>query len=181
MNRKFSFLLIFALFFVVGCGAIGGTGQTSNDAAAVQQYFPTINGYTSTPANDIVDAITTVTSGASLATGNILGTAAIQRLNAMIDCYREVGAVDAKVYTRVAIPPVVGALMIVNQDRAAENFLSCAVGATAQSNPRSPEPQPCIKSGSFKSNNNTFLYVYAASDQELCTAFDTHFAQYGAN
>lgn len=175
MAKKFSLLLIAALFFVVGCGAIGSTGQDSSDPAAVQQYFPTVNGYSSTPANDIVQAITTVTQGASLATGNLLSAAAINRLQALIECYREVGAVDARVYTRTSIPPVAGALVIVNQDRATENFMNCATGG-AQS--RSLEPQPCLGQGSFTANNDTYMYVFAASDQELCNSFQTHFAQY---
>jgi hypothetical protein len=182
MAQKFILLLIIALF-TVGCGAIGSvsnTGQTSNDANAVQQFFPEISGYSSVPTSDIQNAISTVTGGASLATGNILGAAAINRLNALIDCYRDVGALDARVYTQLNIQrPVLGALAIANQDRVTENFLSCAAGAGAQSGARSNEPEPCIGTGTFTANDDTFLYVYAASDQALCTAFTTHFRQYG--
>ncbi|MBC8098581.1 MAG: hypothetical protein H7Y11_04005 [Armatimonadetes bacterium] len=179
MNRHLMIgLAVLALMAVTGCGAIGGTGQSSSDAAAVQQYFPTIPGYNATTVDNIIDAITTVTGGASLATGNPLGAAAIARLNTLIDCYRDVGALDARVYTQITIPPVLGALAIVNQDRAAENFASCAVGAGAQSGPRSSDPQPCIGTGSFVQNDDTYLYVYASSDQALCNTFVAHFTQY---
>lgn len=177
MMKKLT-LLVVMLLLVAGCGSIGSTGQTSSDALAVQQFFPTVTGYNTSPVNDIVNAFTTVTGGASLATGNVLGSVAIAKLSSMIDCYRGVGAVDARVYTQVNVPPVVGAVAIVNQNRAAENFLSCAVGAAAQGAQRSSTPEPCIGSGSFVKDSNTFLYIYAASDPALCTSFDGHFAQY---
>jgi hypothetical protein len=181
--RKLTMLFcIAALVVIAGCSLngteVGSTGQTSNDPAAVQQYFPTIPGYSASPVNDIVNAITTVTGGVSLATGNLLGTVAINRLQTMAECYREVGAVDARVYTQLNISqPVIGALAIVNQDRVTQNLLSCAIGGAAQG--RTTEPQPCIGSGSFSANNNTYHYIYAASDQALCTEFTNHFAQYG--
>lgn len=179
--QKISVVLIMAAMLVItGCSlnGVGSTGQTSNDVEAVQNYFPTIPNYSAAPVNDIVNAITTVTGGVSLATGNLLGSVAINRLQALADCYREVGAVDARVYTQLNISqPVVGALAIVNQDRITQNFVNCAVGGSAQS--RSTEPEPCIGTGSFTANNNNYTYIYAASDQALCNEFTTHFAQFG--
>jgi hypothetical protein len=181
MFRKMSLLLcVLAIVVVTGCSlnGVGSTGQTSNDVAAVQTYFPTIPNYSAAPVNDIVNAITTVTGGVSLATGNFLGSLAVSRLQTMAECYREVGAADARVYTQLNISqPVLGAVGIINQDRLTENFLSCAVGGAAQT--RSAEPQPCANAGSFTANNNTYYYVYAASDQALCNEFANHFAQYG--
>jgi hypothetical protein len=169
-----SLLMLIAL---VGCASITNTGQTSNDAAAVQQYFPTLTGYNTTPATDIVNAFNTVASGASLATGGVVGAAALNRINALITCYRDVGAADARIYTRIALPPEVGVLLIVNQDRAIDNFLSCATsGFGSQSATR--EPQPCVGSGQFTAQDNTFFYVYAASTQEVCTGFTNHFRNF---
>ncbi len=177
MRVVFSVVL---MLVVAGCSleGVSSTGQSSDDPAAVQQYFPTIQGYNASPVNDIVTAITSVTGGVSLATGNLLGTVAMNRLQTMADCYREVGAVDARIYTQLNITqPVIGALGIINQDRMTDNFLNCAIGGGAQT--RSTEPQPCIGSGSFVANNDTYHYIYAASDQVLCTEFSRHFAQYG--
>ncbi len=190
MAGKFGIRFVSVVFSVVlmlvitGCSLDGvgggGTGQTSNDPAAVQQYFPTITGYSASPVSDIVAAITSVTGGVSLATGNLLGTVAMNRLQSMADCYREVGAVDARIYTQLNISqPVIGALAIVNQDRMTENLLNCAIGGSAQT--RTTEPQPCVGSGTFTANNDTYHYIYAASDQVLCTSFSTHFAQYGGS
>ncbi|HEX2620235.1 MAG TPA: hypothetical protein VHL11_08815 [Phototrophicaceae bacterium] len=180
MTKKLTLMVVFAVMLIAGCGAVGNTGQTSNDANAVQQFFPTVSGYNTSSVNDIVQAITTVTGGISVATGNPLGAVAIAKLTSMIDCYRSVGAVDARIYTQVKVPPVLGAVAIVNQNRVADNFLSCATGGKAGAGAQgaTADPQPCIGSGSFVRNDNTFLYIYAASDQSLCTSFDTHFAQY---
>jgi hypothetical protein len=180
--RKLSLLFcVIAMIIVSGCSleGAGPTGQTSNDPAAVQQYFPTIPGYSASQVNDIVEAITLVTGGASLATGNLLGSFAISRLQTMAECYQGVGAMDARVYTQLNIQqPVIGALAIVNQDRITENFLNCAIGGTGQT-PRLTEPQPCIGSGTFTQNNDTYHYIYAASDQALCAEFTRHFSQFG--
>ncbi|MBC8171020.1 MAG: hypothetical protein H7X77_05095 [Anaerolineae bacterium] len=176
MLKKLSLLFVVALVVMTAGCNVGSTGQTSTDAQAVQQFFPTVTGFNTAPVNDIIQAFSTITGGASLATGNILGAAAIARLTSMIDCYRNVGAVDARVYTGIRIPPVIGAVAIINQNRAADNFLSCATGMTAQG--ATAEPQVCVGSGSFVSGGDTFLYLYASSDGSLCESFVTHFNQY---
>lgn len=178
----FSAALLVVMLLVSGCElSTGSTGQTSNDAQAVQQFFPAPAGYTITQVNDITAALQTVTGGAALASGNVPAAIAIERLTTLINCYREVGAVDARVYSQINFQttPTIGAVAIVNQDRAADNFLSCLTQSPGIVGPQSAtKPQPCISSGSFTSGGDTFLYIYAASDQSVCTAFQQHFDTY---
>lgn len=179
MLKKLSLFMLLVLLATVGCSAITNTGQTSSDAAAAQKFFPTVSGYNATAVDNIVDALSTVAKGANLATGNVLGAAALAKLDSMKTCYQNAGAVDAKVYTRIAVPPIIGVLVIVNRDRLIENFMSCAVGASGLSAGQSTtEPQPCVAAGSFKAEDDTFDYVYVATDRALCTEFANHLNQY---
>lgn len=186
MQKNPLFALILAALFGLtsACGGLntGGTGQTSRDQQAAQSFMPTLAGYSSVAANDIQAALSTILQTGSLATGNLPATLLINRLDAFINCYREVGAVDARVYstnTLDVIPPIVGALAIVNQDRVGDNFLACAVNPAGQGGLAGAQAaQPCFGSGSFTANNDTILYIYAASDQQLCDRFNAHFAQY---
>lgn len=174
--KKITLLFVIALVVMTAGCNVGSTGNTSNDSAAVQQFFPNVADYTAAPVSNFVDAFNTITGGVSLATGNILGAAAIAKLTSMINCYRDVGAVDAKVYTQIKVPPIIGAVMIINQNRVADNFLSCAAGsAMSAQGATAGQPEPCIGSGSFVREGNTFLYIYAASDPALCRSFSGHF------
>jgi len=188
--RKFLsiFVLLAASVLLGACsmistGGSGGvvvptTGNTSTDPSAVQQFLPNIPGYIATDADSIVDAVTAVGGGASLITGNPITAALIAQIDSMIQCYQNVGAVGARIYTQADISsvlqgniPVVGALALVNQNRIANNFLQCALGGLQGFSAQAAEPQPCTGSGQFVVNNETILYLYAATDQALCTQF----------
>ncbi len=177
-------LLILAVILIAACSKIGvpggavvpTTGNTSGDAAAAQQYVPDLPGYISTNATSITSAISTISGGASILSGNPIGAAMIAQLDGMISCYQSVGAVAAKVYAQVDIAsvasgqiPSVGALAVVNQDRLAGNFLPCALGSGKGFSAQSAVPQPCASSGQFSANGNTYWYLYAATNQDLCT------------
>jgi len=160
-------------------GAVPTTDDTSSDPSAVQQFLPTIPGYTATDADSIVDAISAVGGSASLITGNPVTAALIAQIDGMIQCYQQVGAVGAKIYTQADIGqilegqlPTVGALAMINQNRVANNFLPCALGGMSQFSAQAV--QPCSSSGQFVVNNETILYVYGATTQALCDQFNAY-------
>lgn len=187
MVRKFVFLIAVLAAAVVGaaCSQIGvpggavvpTTGNTASDPSAAQQFVPDLPGYISTNASSITDALTTITGGASILTGNPVTAALIAQVDGMIDCYQGVGAVAAKVYAEANIAniaagqiPAVGALAVINSDRLVNNFLPCALGSNRGFSAQSADtPQPCGSSGSFVVNNETLWYVYGATRQELCS------------
>jgi len=177
-------LLILTVILIAACsrfGVPGGavvptTGNTSSDAAAAQQYVPDIPGYISTNASNISSAISTISGGASILSGNPVSALMIAQIDGMISCYQQVGAVAAKIYAQADIAslaagqiPAVGALAVVNQDRVTSNFLPCALGSGKGFSAQSAAPQPCANSGSFTANGNTYLYLYAATTQDLCS------------
>lgn len=183
-------LLVLAMLAVASCSVVGGTnivpttGDTANDISAAQRYVPDLPGYISTNASNITDAISAVTGGASLISGNLLGTALVAQIDSMIQCYQDVGAAAAKVYVQVDIAsiaqgqvPSAGALAVLNQDRIINNFLPCALGSNNARglSAQAENPQPCAGSGSFTVNNETLYYMYAATEQNLCNQFQSLF------
>jgi hypothetical protein len=152
------------------------TGNTASDPSAAQQFLPNLPGYTSFDTANITSAITAAGGSGALITGNPVLAAAIAQIDGMISCYRNVGAVSARVYTENNIAgviqgqiPKVGALAVINQDRIVNNFLSCALGGNARA--QGGGLQPCAGTGSFVANGETLHYIYAASDPALCALF----------
>ena len=179
-------VVLLAVFLIAACSQIGvpggavvpTTGNSSSDAAAAQQYVPDLPGYIGTDATSVSSALGTIGAGATLLSGNPIGAAMIAQIDGMITCYEGVGAVAAKIYAEADIAsltqgqiPTVGALAVINQNRVSNNFLPCALGSgrgfSAQAVPN--QPQPCSNSGSFTANGNTYLYLYGATNQTLCT------------
>lgn len=188
MPKSILALLMVGVLAIASCSVVGGTnlvpttGDTASDLSAAQRYVPDLPGYISTNASNITDAITAVGGGASLLTGNPVGTALIGQINGMIQCYQNVGAVAAKVYVEASVSnlvqgqiPSAGALAVLNQERIVDNFLPCALGSAQGLSAQADQPQPCFGSGSFVVDNETLYYLYAATDQNLCTTFQSLF------
>jgi hypothetical protein len=161
-----------------GGAAVPTTGNTSSDPSSAAQFVPDLPGYLSTNASNISTAVSTISGGASILSGNPISAALIAQIDGMIACYQNVGAVAAKVYAQADLAsltqgqiPALGALAVINQDRLVNNFLPCALGSgSADSFSAQAAEQPCSGSGSFVVNNETLWYLYAATKQELCTA-----------
>lgn len=195
---RFSRLIILALALcaaaLAGCSQIGGagdlvptTGDTAGDSTAVQRFIPNLSnaGYTSVEAATIQTALSSVSGGASLITGNPAAAALVAQIDGMITCYRNVGALDARVYYQANISnvlqgtvPSVGALAVINQDRVINNFLSCSVGSARGLDAQNSGVQICSSSGSFLVEGQTIAYLYAATNQELCNLMQTPFNAY---
>ncbi len=184
--KKLLWLAGIALALVACNISIGGTaptGDTASDPASARTLLPNVPGYTRTDATNITDAITTAGGGAMLISGNAAVAALIVQLDRMMQCYQGVGAVAAQVYTQSDISgvlvgqvPRVGAVAVVNQDRLARNFLSCALGSQPQAfSAQGEQIQPCGGAGSRTVQGEAIHYVYGASSPELCQAFQAHF------
>lgn len=193
MSRKLLLIVLALSVLGAACSQIGGTnivpttGDTANDASAVQRFIPNLSslGYTSVQASDIQTALSSVSGGASLLTGNPAAAALVAQIDGMVSCYRNVGAFDARIYYQSNITtliqgqiPSVGALAVVNENRLINNFLSCALNGRqafgAQS--ESQGSQPCSGSGSIVVDGETIAYLYAATDTNLCNYLSSPFS-----
>jgi len=172
-----------------GCGAVAGGGgnavPTPDDPQAAGAFLPTVSGYSVTSANSISAAISAAAGEGADQFGNAAVQVAVDRIDAFIRCYQEVGAVAANIYTQIDladalggnVTPSMGAVAVVNQDRVRENLISCVTsggndeGFSAQS-----APSLCQASGNFSTGGDTFTYIYISTDDAFCTAVDNHFA-----
>ena len=182
--RKFALLSLLGVLLIAACSNIQinlvpTSADKASDAASAQTALPNLSnyGYTMTNANSITDALATVGSGAQVISGNPATAAMIAKIGDMIACYQSVGALAAGIYTDANISqlatgdiPKVGALGIVNRDRVARDLLPCALNTGQRGfSAQSAEIQPCSGSGTFVRQGETLDYVYAATDQQLCT------------
>ena len=159
------------------------TGDTNQDTAAAQQFIPSPSGYAEHETDNIQDAIATTLGGAGALTGNIPQAAIVAQINNMVNCYREVGAFDAKMHIQNVTlsdmqTPVAGVVAVVNADRVTSNFVSCANPANNTRSQSASLVNPCFDSGTFEAEGDTFLYFYGATDAPLCLAYGAHFGQY---
>ncbi len=180
-------VVLVGILALTACSLTTSTDDTSEDASAVQSFFPNLTtaGYNISESDTVIDAITTALTGAAVGTGNLPAAALIQKVDNMIACYQAVGAADARIYTeRINITnpaiPIAGVLMIVNENRIVDNFLHCLSripgGDLFESQRATPEP--CWGYGSFTFNEERISYLFAATDQPLCTLFTNNFAPY---
>jgi len=184
LKRLFVLLIVMVL---AGCSLVSPTGDTKNDPTAAQNFLPTIVGYTATDAGNIASTLAKVAGGANLLSGNIVFAALVTKIDGMIQCYQNVGAITARIYTQSAIDitnpeiPGVGALAILNEDRLKDNFLACALGSNQGFSAQSADLEPCFGVGDFQVAGETLRYMYAASKPELCQLFEQHFTSIRAN
>jgi hypothetical protein len=185
MLKRLFILMIMLL--VAGCSLVASTGDTQNDPTAAQQFLPNIVGYTATDAGDIASTLAKIAGGANLLSGNFVFAALVTKIDGMIQCYQNVGAVTARIYTQSAIDitnpeiPGVGALAILNEDRLRDNFLQCALGSSDDFSAQAAQIEPCFGVGDFQISGETLRYMYAATKPELCAAFEQHFTSIRAS
>jgi len=180
-------VLLSVLLVVTACDMTRRSGS-SEDQDAAQQFFPRLPGYNVQQTDDLQNAIAAAMGGAAALGPGLPVTILIERVDSLIDCYREVGALDARVYIeQITLEnidvPTAGALAIINQDRLRENFFACVAstpldGLFAQS----AQPEPCYGYGSFTSaGGDNISFVFAGTDTPLCNSFAAHFNGLGAN
>lgn len=171
-------LLILIALVAVACD-IAGTGDKSTDAAAAQQFIPHPDGYAEYGTENIQDSISNTLAGAGILTGNPIQGILVNQVDSFINCYRDVGAFDARIHVKNvnldSLTPVAGVVGVINQSRIIDNFLSCASPLSGQS---ADEIQPCSGGGTFTAEGDTFYYIYAATGPELCGLYANHFRQY---
>lgn len=183
--RKYLLWLLAVTLMMTACTFslnTGPTGDTANQSTSAQAFLPDISGYSRSDADSIGDAITSVGGGASLITGNPALAAAIVKIDDMIQCYQNTGAVAANVYTQIDLAsvlqgeiPRIGVLAVINEDRISRNFLNCALSGSSGFSAQSATIEPCFGSGSLQREGETIHYLYAATAPGLCSSFQLHF------
>ncbi|MEQ8675364.1 MAG: hypothetical protein RLP44_15330 [Aggregatilineales bacterium] len=140
----------------------------------IGDYFPEPDGYNRT--NVLTDAVTTAVTWVADWKGFDSLANSIEKFDTYVDCYREEGVFDARIYASnidlTDAPPAVGLLLLVNPERAQELGGCQQEGFTTQS----VDFQPCYGYGNFENDaQETINFVFVASNDSLCQTFAVHF------
>jgi hypothetical protein len=178
-------LLLLVVIVATACSLAGETGDRNTDATAAQSFVPDLPGYTEHTTDNLRDTLVATLGGASVLSGNPVQALLVAKVDDLVDCYQDVGALEAKIYTQnvdlseIAIP-IGGVLAVVNQDRVRDNFLACLLRPPQMDmfGAQGVEPEPCYGYGTFTVQEETISFLYAATDQPLCNEFSRFYAPY---
>jgi hypothetical protein len=180
MRKSIMIVILAVLAWAVSACGTAPTGDTANDAGAAQRYLPTVAGFNAAEATSITAAFEAVPGGSDLLNSNRLISAAVGRIDSLMSCYRNVGAVSARVYTPSDMAgvvlrgevPAVGVVAVINQDRLRENLAQCvAQGEDGRMSAQGAD-SVCIGGNTVEANGETITYIFAATNQTLCDSFN---------
>lgn len=159
------------LVLLAGCGLIAGGNEPVEPPAATM--LPTLAGYNTVEGQTLTGYISTASGGAALLSGQPELAATIAAVDEIVQCYQEVGAVRARVYSSETDPLTAGAVAIADRNavRDPANFFHC-VALQAGPSARAPGGfEPCTASYTLEREENAFYILYAGTKPEVCRAF----------
>lgn len=168
-------LTVFALV-AIGCTPTGDDDRDPESAATIMDGVQDAldANYTSTNADSVREALATVGTAGSVVTGNPALALAINRVDTLIVCFQDVGAVAVRIFysNNLQQVPQFGVLAIINENRVTDNLIPCLtrpplVGAQSAGD----VVEPCSGDGAFTVAGDTIRYFYVASDPTLCSNF----------
>lgn len=178
--RQFAILVVALVFFVAGCGVIPGIDPLATPVRTgplASSLLPNLPGYSIIQAQTIQDFIVSLGETGSVLTGQFQAAATIGVVDRVIDCYQDIGAVAAAGYSKDALPIVAGVVAVSNRDLLTDprTFLAC-VGLAQQPQALGEGQgggglQPCGYSYSMDIQGQTYDFLYAGTDLEICQVF----------
>jgi hypothetical protein len=164
--------LIVTLFAAVTLAACGGNAAPTKEPSA-SLLLPQPAGYVYTDVNNIQDFLAKLGALGSAGTGQVEIAAVISGLNGIASCYQSAGAIEGRTYVNSSDPAKVGAVLVINDKLLADAqlALTCITGLKKPN--AAITINICTRHCSISQNNNTYSVYYAATDQEVCSAFDS--------
>ncbi|MCY4147612.1 MAG: hypothetical protein OXE95_14540 [Chloroflexi bacterium] len=165
--------------------ACSETGNVANDAASAQRLLPNLAAYTVTDVDTTIDGAFAALGGAALMGGQIGVTAAVAKLEQILQCFQDRGAIAARFYQEDSsnlLSPRVGAAMVINQSRINQELINCALGGQeSNASAQNVLIDPCADAGSLTYAGDTISYVYVGSHSDVCRVFQLHFDNLAAS
>lgn len=159
--------------------ACGETGNIANDAASAQRLLPNLATYSATDVDTTIDGAFAALGGAAMMGGQIGVTAAVAKLEQILQCFQDRGAIAARFYqgdSSNLLAPRVGAAMVINQSRINQELINCALGGQeSNASAQALSIDPCAEAGSLTYAGDAISYVYVGSHSEVCRVFQLHF------
>jgi hypothetical protein len=147
--------------------------QTQKGSASAM--LPDVPDTTVVEGQTITQFLAKVADAAALAAANPQLIPLVQRVEASLTCYQDLGAVALRTYTDKQFPLSAGIVAIVDRKALTDpvNFANCMLGKAQGVAPNTARPtiQPCTKSYTLKKDDNEFYIAFVATTQEMCQAF----------
>ena len=156
---------VFALgILLVATLACGIGSQKPTGTPPVVEMMPDLPGYNVIEGEAVQEYIATLAEGAALLAGNPELVVLIEKVDRMIECYQDAGALNLRIFSNESFPLSSGAIAMVDQNRLTdpETLFECATGRLA---PLSSQPtlDPCGHSYTLNKDDNAFHIVYAGT------------------
>ena len=162
-------ILLFSLMAIIALAACQAQKGSARD------MLPNVPDTTVVEGQTITQFLAKVADGAALAAANPQLIPLVQRVEASLTCYQDLGAVALRTYTAKQFPLSAGIVAIVDRKALTNpaNFANCVFGSAqgAAVGPERPTIRPCTKSYTLKKDDNEFYIAYVATTQEMCQAF----------
>jgi hypothetical protein len=176
---RLALLSLVVMLVVTSCGVVPGLdplATPASNAPAASVYLPNLAGYSRLEAQSIIDFIAGLGEAGTALVGQFQATAVIAMVDSVATCYQEIGAVAASGYSKNELPIIAGVVAVANRDLLLnpQTFLACLAGAqqrTALDGQGGGGMQPCSHSYTIEIAGDTFDFLYAGTDIEVCQAF----------
>lgn len=159
--------------------ACSETGNVANDATSAQRLLPNLSAYNATDVDTTIDGAFAAVGGAAMMGGQIGVTAAVAKLEQILQCFQDRGAIAARFYQEDSsniLAPRVGAAMVINQSRINQELINCALGGQeSNASAQTVSIDPCAEAGSLTYMGDAISYVYVGSHSDVCAVFQLHF------
>lgn len=166
MFKRMLLLTLIAAVVLTAC-------QTQRGSA--KDLLPEVPNTTVVEGQTITQFVAKAADGAALAAANPELIPLIQRVEASLTCYQDLGAVALRTYTDKTFPLSAGVVAIIDRKALTDpaNFGNCVLGRAQapDASAAAPTIEPCVKTYTLKKNDNEFYIAYVATTKEMCQAF----------
>jgi hypothetical protein len=164
MFKRILLLSLIAVLALTAC-------QTQ--AGSARDMLPDVPNTTVVEGQTVTQFLAKLADGAALATANPQLIPLVQRVEASLTCYQDLGAVALRTYTDKQFPLSAGIVAIMDRKALSDpaNFANCVLGSAQGAGAARPAIQPCTKSYTLKKDDNEFYIAFLATTQEMCQAF----------
>ena len=149
-----------------------------SQTGSAKDMLPNVPNTTVVEGQTITQFLAKAADGAALAAANPELIPLIQRVEASLTCYQDLGAVALRTYTDKSFALSAGIVAIIDRNALTNpaNFANCVLGRAQGEAQAVPAIQPCAKTYTLKKDNNEFDIAYIATTQEMCQAFCSQLA-----
>jgi hypothetical protein len=179
INRiRFALLLVIALLVVAlpACDRLVNAVPTGTPPVA--QLMPDLAGYRVVEGQTIQEYLATAAEGAALLSLNPQMALLIEEADQVVQCYQQIGAVSARIFSSETSPLSSGAIAIADRNRLTDpsNFFRCVIPRAVPFSGGLGETkvEPCAHSYTLDRDGSEFFILYVGTTEDICHTFCSH-------